>query len=445
MKKYKIGFISLGCSKNLCDTEVMLHHLVSAGYELTPDETSADVIIINTCAFIESAKKESIDNILDTAWLKENRSLKGIVVTGCMAERYREQLLCELPEIDALVGVGSLEAIVDAVKSILDGKDEKFTAFGDKATCKLGGDRIVTTGESMAYMKIAEGCNNRCTYCAIPLIRGGMRSRPMEDLIAEAKDLEAMGVRELNIIAQDTSAYGIDLYGEYKLPELIRRITAETKIPWIRLLYCYPDKFTDELVREIAENDRVLKYIDIPIQHISDSVLTRMNRHGGSDTIKDAIARLRSAVPGIVLRSTAIVGFPGETEEDFRELCEFIKEVKFERFGAFTYSREEDTPAYDFDGAVDEQTAQDRYDILMRTQLSVSEKWNESRIGQTLHVLCEGFDPVSEAYVGRSYAEAADIDGKIFFTAMREVTEGEMLDVRIIDSLDYDLIGECIL
>ena len=445
MKKYKIGFISLGCSKNLCDTEVMLHHLVSAGYELTPDETSADVIIINTCAFIESAKKESIDNILDTAWLKENRALKGIVVTGCMAERYREQLLCELPEIDALVGVGSLEAIVDAVKSILDGKDEKFTAFGDKATCKLGGDRIVTTGESMAYMKIAEGCNNRCTYCAIPLIRGGMRSRPMEDLIAEAKDLEAMGVRELNIIAQDTSAYGIDLYGEYKLPELIRRITKETKIPWIRLLYCYPDKFTDELVREIAENDRVLKYIDIPIQHISDSVLTRMNRHGGSDTIKDAIARLRSAVPGIVLRSTAIVGFPGETEEDFRDLCEFIKEVKFERFGAFTYSREEDTPAYDFDGVVDEQTAQDRYDILMRTQLSVSEKWNESRIGQTLHVLCEGFDPVSEAYVGRSYAEAADIDGKIFFTAMREVTEGEMLDVRIIDSLDYDLIGECVL
>jgi len=445
MKKYKIGFISLGCSKNLCDTEVMLHHLVSAGYELTPDETVADVIIINTCAFIESAKKESIDNILDTAWLKENRALKGIVVTGCMAERYREELLCELPEIDALVGVGSLEAIVDAVKSILDGSEEKFTAFGDKATCKLGGDRIVTTGEAMAYMKIAEGCNNRCTYCAIPLIRGGMRSRPMEELIAEAKDLESMGVRELNIIAQDTSAYGIDLYGEYKLPELIRRITAETKIPWIRLLYCYPDKFTDELVREIAENDRVLKYIDIPIQHISDSVLTRMNRHGGSDTIKDAISRLRSAVPGIVLRSTAIVGFPGETEEDFRKLCEFIKEAKFERFGAFTYSREEDTPAYDFDGVVDEQTAQDRYDILMRTQLSVSEKWNESRIGQTLHVLCEGFDPVSEAYVGRSYAEAADIDGKIFFTAMREVTEGEMLDVRIIDSLDYDLIGECVL
>lgn len=445
MKKYKIGFISLGCSKNLCDTEVMLHHLVTAGYELTPDETAADVIIINTCAFIESAKKESIDNILDTAWLKENRSLRGIVVTGCMAERYREELLAELPEIDALVGVGSLESVVDAVKSILDGAEEKFTSFGDKDTCKLGGDRIVTTGETMAYMKIAEGCSNRCTYCAIPLIRGRMRSRSMEDLIAEAKDLESMGIRELNIIAQDTSAYGIDIYGEYKLPELIRRITAETKIPWIRLLYCYPDKITDELVREIAENDRVLKYIDIPIQHISDSVLKRMNRHGGSDTIKDAISRLRSAVPGIVLRSTAIVGFPGETEEDFRELCEFIKEAKFERFGAFTYSREEDTPAYDFDGIVDEQTAQDRYDILMRTQLSVSEKWNESRIGETLHVLCEGFDPVSEAYIGRSYAEAADIDGKIFFTASHPVNEGEMLDVKITESLDYDLIGESVL
>ena len=445
MKKYKIGFISLGCSKNLCDTEVMLHHLVSAGYELTPDETAADVIIINTCAFIESAKKESIDNILDTAWLKEHRSLRGIVVTGCMAERYREELLTELPEIDALVGTGSLDSIADAVKSILEGSKEKFTAFGDMGSCKLGGDRIVITGDSMAYLKIAEGCSNRCTYCAIPLIRGSMRSRSMEELVAEAKDLDSMGIKELNIIAQDTSAYGIDLYGEYKLPELIRRITAETKIPWIRLLYCYPDKITDELVREIAENDRVLKYIDIPIQHISDTVLSRMNRHGGSDTIKDAISRLRSAVPGIVLRSTAIVGFPGETEEDFAELCRFIKEVKFERFGAFTYSREEDTPAYSFDGIVDAQTAQDRYDILMKTQLSVSEEWNKSRIGNTLHVLCEGFDPVSEAYIGRSYAEAADIDGKVFFTSSRPVNEGEMLDVKVTEALDYDLIGESVL
>ena len=444
MKNYKIGFVSLGCSKNLCDTEVMLHKLVSAGYEITPEEQNADVIIVNTCAFIESAKKESIDNILDVAWFKEHKSLRGIIVTGCMAERYREELMNELPEIDAMVGVGSLHKIVEAVEAILE-KGEKYTSFDDKDTCPLGGDRIITTGDSMAYMKIAEGCSNRCTYCAIPLIRGGMRSRPMEDLVSEARDLDAMGIKELNIIAQDTSAYGIDLYGEYKLPELIRRITKETKIPWIRLLYCYPDKITDELVREIAENDRVVKYIDIPIQHISESVLKRMNRHGGPDTIKSAIKRLRDAVPGIVLRSTAIVGFPGETEEDFRELCQFIKDTKFERFGAFTYSREEDTPAYDFDGVVDEQTAQDRYDILMKTQLSVSEKWNKSKVGKTLHVMCEDFDPVSEAYMGRSYAEAADIDGKIFFTSRRPVNEGEMLDVVITESLDYDLIGETVI
>jgi len=449
MKNNKIGFISLGCSKNLCDTEVMLHHIASMGYEITPEEHNADVIIVNTCAFIESAKKESIDNILDVAWLKENKSLKGIVVTGCMAERYREQLLEEFPEIDAVLGVGSLDKICDAIGHVLANHNkknaEKYTHFGDKETCKLGGDRVITTGETMAYMKIAEGCSNRCTYCAIPLIRGGLRSRSIEELVAEAKDLEKMGIRELNIIAQDTSAYGFDLYGEYKLPELLRTITKETKIPWIRLLYCYPDKITDELVREIAENDRIVKYIDIPMQHISESVLKRMNRHGGAEAVKNAVKRLREGVPDIVLRSTAIVGFPGETEEDFRELCSFIKETKFERFGAFTYSREEDTPAYDFDGVVDEQTAQDRYDILMQTQLEVSENYNRKRVGKVLHVLCEGFDPVSEAFFGRSYAEAADIDGKIWFTSDHPVSEGEMIDVKITEALDYDLVGETVL
>ncbi len=449
MKRYKIGFISLGCSKNLCDTEVMLHHIATAGYEIVAEEHEADIIIINTCAFIESAKKESIDNILDVAWFKENRKLLGIIVTGCMAERYRESLAEELPEIDALLGVGSLHRVTEAIEHIIANKGKKnaakFACFDDKETCTLGGDRVITTGETMAYMKIAEGCSNRCTYCAIPLIRGGMRSRTIEDLVAEAKDLDKMGIKELNIIAQDTSAYGIDLYGEYKLPELIRKITEETKIPWIRLLYCYPDKITDELIREIAENDRVVKYIDVPMQHISDSVLKRMNRHGGAEAVKSAVKRLREGVPGIVLRSTAIVGFPGETEEDFRELCEFIKEAKFERFGAFTYSREEDTPAYDFEDMVDEQVAQDRYDILMKTQLRVSEEYNKSRLGKTLHVLCEGFDPVSEAYVGRSYAEAADIDGKIWFTSPRPVTEGEMVDVKITEALDYDLVGEVLI
>ncbi len=452
-KKTTVGFISLGCSKNLCDTEVMLHHLMDAGYEITPEETEADVVIINTCAFIESAKKESIDNIIDIGWLKKHRSLKGIIVTGCMAERYREQILKELPEVDALLGVGSIHKITEAVQSVLanagkKGKAKKrYTSFEDKETSVISGERVITTGDHMAYLKIAEGCSNRCTYCAIPLIRGKMRSRTMKDIIEEATSLDAMGIKELNLIAQDTSAYGIDLYGKYELPELIRGICDATNIPWIRLLYCYPDKITDELVEEIKNNPRVVKYIDIPIQHISDNMLTAMNRHGDSKMIRENIAKLRT-IPGIVLRSTAIVGFPGETEEDFNELCQFVKETKFERFGAFTYSREEDTPAYDFDNQIDEQVKQDRYDILMQTQLSVSEAYNQTRVGQTVRVMCEGFDPVAESHYGRSYAEAADIDGKIWFSVKQpnlRIAEGEIIDVKITEAMDYDLVGEALL
>ena len=453
MKKAKVGFVSLGCSKNLCDTEVMLKHLVDAGYEITPEETEADVVIVNTCAFIESAKKESIDNILDIAWLKEHNGLKGLIVTGCLAERYREQVLSEMPEVDAVLGVGGIHQIVNAVDAVLsraaskEKKAPKFMCFEDKEGTALGGERVVTTGDHMAYLKVAEGCNNRCTYCAIPMIRGKMRSRTMKDIIEEATMLDAMGVKELNLIAQDTSAYGIDLYGKYCLPELIRGITDATNIPWIRLLYCYPDKITDELVAEIRDNPRVVKYIDIPIQHISDDVLRRMNRHGDAAMIRDAVAKLRT-IPGMVLRSTAIVGFPGETDAEFAELCQFVKDAKFERFGAFTYSREEDTPAYDFPDQIDEQVKQDRYDILMQTQLAVSEAYNESRIGQVLHVLCEGYDPVAESHYGRSYAEAADIDGKIWFTANNpklRIAEGEMIDVKITDALDYDLVGKLLL
>ena len=453
-KNTKVGFISLGCSKNLCDTEVMLKHLLDAGYDITPEETEADVVIINTCAFIESAKKESIDNIIDIGWLKKHHTLKGIVVTGCLAERYREQILAELPEVDAVLGVGGIHKIVEAVDSVMAnvGKRGKakahYTCFDDKEEAVLGGERVVTTGDHMAYLKIAEGCSNRCTYCAIPLIRGKMRSRTMKDIIEEATSLDALGIKELNLIAQDTSAYGIDLYGNYALPELIRGICDATSIPWIRLLYCYPDKITDELVAEIRDNPRVVKYIDIPVQHISDNMLTAMNRHGDSAMIRENIAKLRREVPGIVLRSTAIVGFPGETDEDFRQLCEFVKDVKFERFGAFTYSREEDTPAYDFEDQIDEQIKQDRYDILMQTQLAVSEEWGKSRVGTTLRVLCEGFDPVAESHFGRSYGEAADIDGKIWFTTSRpelRIAEGELLDVKITDSMDYDLVGEALL
>ncbi len=438
----KVGFVSLGCAKNLLDTEVMLYRLDEAGYEITSDETKADVVIINTCGFIESAKAEAIDNILDIAWLKKNRSLKGIVVTGCLAERYREEILDEMPEVDALIGVGSLHDIEAAVAAAAKG--ERYVSFKDKNTAPLGGDRVITTPAYMTYIKIAEGCDNCCSYCAIPSIRGKFRSRPIEDIVAEAKDLESLGVKELNLVAQDTTRYGLDLYGDYKLAELLRAITRETAIPWIRLLYCYPDKLTDDLIREIKENDRVVKYIDIPIQHISDKILTAMNRHGGSAVIRDAIARLRAAVPDITLRTTVIVGFPGETEEDFAALCEFVKEARFSRFGAFSYSEEEGTAAVLLPEKLDEQTKQDRNDIIMATQLPISEAQNRCRVGSTVTVLCEGYDPVAEAHFGRSEAEAPDVDGKIYFFSKKRIPEGTFVKVKIEEALDYDLVGRLV-
>ena len=440
----KVGFISLGCSKNLVDTEVMLRTLYDAGFEITPDETEAEIIVINTCGFIESAKQESIDNILDAAKLKEWGKCKHIVVTGCLAERYREEVMREMPEVDAVIGVGSIEKITEACTAVLRG--EKYTSFEDKEKSKLGGERIVTTEEHTAYLKIAEGCDNKCTYCAIPMIRGRLRSRPIEDIVAEARELEAMGVKELNLIAQDTSRYGLDIYGEYSLARLVRAITEATNIPWIRLLYCYPDKITDELIDELRDNPRLVKYMDIPIQHISDKVLTAMNRHGGSALIKETVKKLRERVPGIVLRSTAMVGFPGESEEDFSELCEFIKEARFDRFGAFTYSAEEGTVAATLDGQIDEQTKQDRYDILMQTQLTVAEELGASKVGKTLTVLCDGFDTVAEVYYGRSYADAPDVDGKVYFTSpRRKINTGAFVEVKITEAMDYDLIGEVML
>lgn len=439
----KIGFVSLGCSKNQLDTEVMLHELMSAGYEITPEETEADIVIVNTCAFIESAKKESIDNIIDIGWLKEHKNLKGIIVTGCLAERYRDEIFTELPEVDAVLGVGSIHNIVTAVKNVEKGV--KYSSYEKNDCVKLGGDRVLTTPEYAAYLKIGEGCDNRCTYCAIPLIRGKFRSRPMEDLVAEAKQLDELGVKELSIIAQDITRYGIELYGSYKLAELIHRITEETNIPWIRLLYCYPDKITDELVAEIRDNDRVVKYIDLPLQHISDSVLKRMNRHGDGKMIRDVIAKLRREVPGIVIRTTFIVGFPGETDEDFDELSRFVDEAKFDRMGAFTYSREEGTPAHDFDDQIDEQTKRDRADILMKQQMAISEARNETLVGKTLKVLCEDFDPVSESYYGRSYMDAPDIDGKIFFSSAKKLESGTFVNVHIDSAEDYDLVGHAII
>ena len=437
----KIGFVSLGCPKNQLDAEVMLHELVMAGYELTADETEADVVIINTCGFIESAKKEAIDNILDIAWLKENRELKGLIVTGCLAERYRNTILEEFPEVDAVLGVGSIHNIVEAVAKVLEG--EKYTSFEDKNCVRLGGDRVLTTPEYAAYLKIAEGCDNRCTYCAIPSIRGKFRSRPMEDIIAEAKDLESLGVKELTLVAQDTTKYGQDLYGEYKLAELLHKISEETQIPWLRILYCYPDKITDELIAEMRDNDRVCKYIDLPMQHIADGVLKKMNRHGGSALIREVVAKLRREIPDVVIRTTFIVGFPGETDEDFTELCEFVNENRFEHVGVFTYSREEGTPAYKME-QIDEQIKLDRYDIIMRDQLGINEEYNEKKIGTVIRVLCEGFDPISEAYYGRSEADAPDIDGKIYFTGKKGILPGTFVDVEINEVIEYDLCGKVV-
>lgn len=446
MKHIKIGFISLGCCKNQIDTEIMLSHLSDAGYEITPDETEADVIIVNTCAFIEDAKKEAIDNILDVAWLKTHHHLKKIIVTGCLAERYRGQIFDQLPEVDGLLGVGSIHNIVSAVDECLKGV--RYSSFEDKQTSDFCGNRMLISSSSAAYLKIAEGCDNRCAYCAIPNIRGGFRSRPIESIVEEAKLLDADGYRELTLIAQDTSRYGLDLYGEYALDRLVREICASTSIPWLRLLYCYPDKITDGLINEFKTNPRLLKYVDLPIQHINDDVLRRMNRHGGSDIIKDAIARLRENVPGIVLRTTVIVGFPGETEAQFEELCGFVAETKFDRLGAFAYSREEDTPAYDFDGQVDEQTKQDRVDRIMALQTDISLKRGQAQVGKTLEVLCEGYDEALGGYVGRSYAEAPDdVDGKIFFDLDRRRNlhaEGKFVKVKITDCSDFDLLGESI-
>ncbi|MBQ7125057.1 MAG: 30S ribosomal protein S12 methylthiotransferase RimO [Clostridia bacterium] len=440
MKKPKIGFVSLGCPKNQIDTEIMLKELVDAGYEITAEDISADVIIVNTCAFIESAKQEAIDNILDVAWLKKNRKLKGIICCGCLAERYREEIFKELPEVDAVLGTGSIHNIVRAVSEVWEGK--KYSSFEKNEELKLGGERILTTPEYTAYIKVAEGCDNRCSYCAIPMIRGGFRSREIEDIVAEAKDLEELGVKELVIVAQDTTRYGLDIYGEYSLARLIKSLTAETKIPWFRLLYCYPDKITDELIAEIRDNDRVVKYIDIPIQHISDRVLKAMNRHGDGELVRDTVRRLREGVPGIVIRTTAIVGFPGETEEDYTELCEYVKEARFDRFGVFTYSREEGTPAYSLPDQIDEQTKQDRYDGVMAIQLDIHEELNAKKLGEVVTVLCEGFDPVAEVFFGRSEADAPDIDGKVYFTSKKKPSEGDFVKVKITEAIDYDVYGE---
>ena len=438
----KVGFVSLGCPKNLLNTEVMLAKLVDHGMEIVAEDIEADVIVINTCAFIESAKNEAIDNILDIAWLKKNRDLKGIVVTGCLPQRYKEEVLKELPEVNCVLGTGSLDDICEAVEVAYKGGT--FACFDDVDKQELGGERIITTPDHFAYVQIAEGCDNCCTYCVIPGIRGRFRSRQMSDIVGEVNNLAAMGVKEICLVAQDTTRYGEDIYGTYCLDSLISELSQIKGIEWIRILYCYPDRITDGLINEFKTNKKLVKYIDMPIQHINDDILRRMNRRDSSQSIKEIIAKLRKEVPGIVIRSTVIVGFPGETQKQFEELRDFIKEIKFERLGVFEYSREEGTPAYDFPKQVSESTKSKRLDALMKLQNKIHNEYNAGFINKEIKVICEGYDQVSECFFGRSYADAPDIDGKVYFSSTRRVKEGEFVTVKITEVLDYDLFGNLV-
>lgn len=438
----KVGFVSLGCAKNLINTEVMISKLAESGCEIVAEDIDADVIVINTCAFIQSAKQEAIDNILDVAWLKENRSLKGIVVAGCLAERYKEQIFEELPEVDAVIGTGAYDDVVEAVKCAYEKK--RFSCFHNISEAPMGGDRVITTPEFFAYIKIAEGCDNCCTYCVIPSLRGKFRSRRMSDIVNEAKDLAALGVKELCVIAQDTTRYGEDIYGTYCLDSLLRELSTIDGIEWIRVLYMYPDRITDPLIDEIANNPKIVKYFDIPVQHVTDRMLSAMNRRGTAASIRSTVERIRAKIPDAVLRTTFITGFPGETEEDYKAMGDFIDEMKFDRLGVFEYSREEGTKAYDMPDQIPAATKHKRCKALMKRQQAVHAAKNRELVGKTVKVLSEGYDKVSECFFGRSFRDAPDVDGKIYFHSSRNVKDGTFVDVKIVDVIDYDLVGQAV-
>lgn len=437
---HKIGMVSLGCPKNQVDAERMLAELKSAGFEITNEEEKAEVIIVNTCGFIESAKTEAIENIIEVAAYKESGSLKALIVTGCLAERYKEQILAEIPEVDTVVTLGANKNIVDIVNDALDGKNQLYSA--DKALLPLTGERILTTPFYTAYLKVAEGCNNRCSYCAIPDIRGNFRSLPIEDCVAEAEKLAKNGVKELVVVAQDTTNYGADIYGKPSLPELLKELIKIEGLHWIRTLYTYPDKISDELLELIASEEKLVPYLDIPIQHASDKILKKMNRRGNSADIKALITKIREKIPGVTLRTSLITGFPGEDEEDFTTLAEFVNEVKFDRLGCFAYSEEEGTPAAEFPNQVDPQLRQDRSENIMNDQMTIAEEKNQQKIGSTVEVLVEGYDSYIKCFYGRSAADAPDIDGKVFFISEKSLEVGSFVKVLINDVIEYDLLGE---
>lgn len=436
MTKYKIGLVSLGCDKNRIDSELILGSL-AAENKIVNNPKEADIIIVNTCGFIESSKQESIDTILEMAEFKKE-NCKLLIATGCLTQRYSEELHNLIPEIDVMLGVNDYDKLNAYIKDFFQNNNKVCTCNYSDSTINAG-ERILTTPKYSAYLRIAEGCNNLCTYCIIPKIRGKYRSRSMENIIQEANDLAAGGVKEIILVAQDTTKYGIDLYGKKKLPELIRKISEIDNIEWIRVLYCYPEEITDDLIDEIANNEKVCKYLDIPIQHISNSVLKRMNRKSTKEIITTNILKMRNKIKNLILRTSIIVGFPGETEEDFEELREFISSIKFDKLGVFKYSQEEGTPAAKMDNQIDEEVKQDREEELMLIQQRSSKENNYKKIGKKYKVLVEGYK--DEYWVGRTYEMSPEIDGAIFFKCDKILSIGNFIEVVITDALEYDLIG----
>lgn len=436
----KVGMISLGCPKNQVDGEALLAKLNNAGYEIVTDIEASDVMIINTCGFIEEAKREAIDAILEVAEYKNAGLISAIVVTGCLAERYQDEIIKEMPEVDAVLGIGANSDIVKVCDKALCGITT--TSFPNKCYLSLDDERMVSTPSHWAYLKIAEGCDNRCAYCAIPGIRGAFRSRTMESVTAEAKKLAADGVKELILVAQDTTRYGEDLYGKYSLDTLLENLVKIDGIEWIRLFYCYPQRITDSLIDVIAREEKICNYIDIPLQHSDKTVLRNMNRVGTGEDYKALLSKMRAKIPNLALRTTFMVGFPGETDRQFENLCKFVNDVQFDKMGCFTFSPEEDTPAYDMECQIDEDVKKRRQEVLINSQYTITERLNRQRVGKTYKVIIDGFD--GEKYVGRSYMDSPEIDSGIIFESNKELKIGEFVNVKITDFDGYDLIGEAI-
>ena len=436
----KLFFISLGCDKNLVDSEVMLGLIRERGIEFTNDETEADLIIVNTCGFINDAKVESINTILEMAEYKKTGNLKGLIVTGCLAQRYKDEILDEIPEIDALIGTSSYDSIIEVIDQVLEGKKAEMFKELDYLT-EVETKRVNTTGGYFSYLKIAEGCDKYCTYCIIPKLRGKYRSVPMEKLVREAEFLVEGGVKELILVAQETTLYGTDIYGKKSLPELLRKLCAIDGLEWIRIQYCYPEEITDELIEVIKSEPKICRYLDIPIQHASDNILKRMNRRTNKKELLELIAKLRREIPGMALRTSLITGFPGETEADHEELKEFIKEVRFERLGVFTYSKEEGTPAATMDNQILKKVKVQRQKELMQIQQQIAFEHAEEMVGKDLTVIIEGKLPEEGVFIGRTYMDAPNIDGYIFVNTPDELMSGEFVEVKVTEAKDYDLIG----